>query len=221
MSCHIALSRGWTDHSPKAATALARRLSSLIGSDITVEAVRLAAASTPAPGSPARHQERPPWLPAAVDAAVTITSTGSDARATQTIREALDTPDAWEVSRQVMIDLVGARDRPSIARFGFLTRPAAMDPATFGEHWLRRHAPIVVRNGPLFRRYEAHLARCDSPVLAWDGVVVQWFADQADWNRHDELIATTKDAVREDIPRFVGSAYQYLASDFVIGRSAD
>jgi len=94
-------------------------------------------------------------------------------------------------------------------RLGFIVRRSGLSLQDFREHWLERHAPLVMAHTPLFDRYVSNIPPADCP---WDGIVEQWFADESTWLEHDRRILEERPEVRADIPRFVGSLRQYVAT---------
>jgi EthD domain-containing protein len=105
----------------------------------------------------------------------------------------------------------------SIVRLGFIVRHAGLSRQDFREHWLERHSPLVMAHTPLFDRYATNIPPADCP---WDGIVEQWFADQSTWLEHDRRILEERPDVRADIPRFVGSLRQYVATPILFDDGA-
>jgi hypothetical protein len=91
--------------------------------------------------------------------------------------------------------------RPPITRFALSRRHADWSLDDLADHWLRRHAPLVVQ-GPLFDRSTINIAETPS---AWDGVVEQRFTTREHLLEHDRRIRNDK-PVAADVKRFVESA---------------
>lgn len=108
------------------------------------------------------------------------------------------------------LDVMHAR-RGSLARFGPNKRRDGLSRADFGDHWSTTHAPLVIRKGPLFRRYSAFVLEPDDPA-DFDGVVMQWFDSVEDWKEHDRLVRDEKPEVLQDISTFSKSSVQFSAT---------
>lgn len=196
----------------------------LPGGPVQLEAATLVPVAQP-PFRFGAQEDVGTWAPTGARAVLVATSApvGLDrAQLAAAVRAAL--PDAaylWAAERHRMLDLVGATEPGAVGRVALLRRATTLSRAEFGAYWLRRHAPLAMRHGPLFRRYETLVSADDADGRAdgraagpvWDGMVVQWFADRQEWDEHDRLIATEKTAVREDLPRYVDIAYQFEARD--------
>jgi hypothetical protein len=116
---------------------------------------------------------------------------------------------AWNVRERIGLDEPGDRTGVPIVRMALMKGIAGTSREQFSEHWNERHVPLVLAHQPLFFRYVTNVPRNDDFA---DGVVEQWFEDEASFEEHDRLIATQRQAVVEDIPRFVGEIQTFLAT---------
>jgi hypothetical protein len=65
---------------------------------------------------------------------------------------------------------------------------------------------------PSFDHYVTNIVL--DPASEWDGILQEWFADEAVFDRHDQGLTEHKRIVAEDIPLFVKSVAlspQFLA----------
>jgi hypothetical protein len=104
----------------------------------------------------------------------------------------------------------------SVIRLGFMSRRRDLTPGQFLEHWLYRHGPLVSSLAPRFVRYVTSVPRSSCP---WDGIVEQWFSDEATWELHDRETANEKPQVLADIASFVGHIEQRAARPLLAVRA--
>lgn len=137
----------------------------------------------------------------------------------ESMRAQFGIDDLWQVTDSLVLDVPGAITKTALARVGFMNAPDHMSTEQFGEHWRRKHVPIVIRNGPLFERYSLHVAHDEA--MPFDGMVVQWFPGRHAWAEHDRLINSEKTEVRDDIHRFVASSVQFEGTAPTDAEAAD
>lgn len=118
-------------------------------------------------------------------------------------------PEATSFAVREHIALPGPDPAPTLSRVGLLYRPAGRTVEEFWSHWRGRHVPLVIERRPLFVRYVPNLVL--RPAQPFDGVVEQWFADEAAWDEHDRQTREEKPDVAADIPRFIGGFTQFSA----------
>jgi hypothetical protein len=102
--------------------------------------------------------------------------------------------------------------RGGVLRILLIKRADGITRAQFAQHWRTIHAPLALRMNPSFDHYVTNIVL--DPASEWDGILQEWFADEAVFDRHDQGLAEHKRIVAEDIPLFVESVAlspQFLA----------
>lgn len=102
--------------------------------------------------------------------------------------------------------------RGGVMRLLLIKRADGMTRSQFARHWRTIHAPLAIRMNPSFDHYVTNIVL--DPTSEWDGILQEWFADEAIFDRHEQGLAEHKRVVAEDIPLFVKSVArspQFLA----------
>lgn len=93
--------------------------------------------------------------------------------------------------------------RGGVMRVLLIKRADGITRERFARHWREIHAPLAIRLNPAFDHYVTNIVL--DPASEWDGILQEWFADEAVFDRHDQGLAEHKRVVGEDIPLFVKS----------------
>jgi hypothetical protein len=102
--------------------------------------------------------------------------------------------------------------RGGVLRVLLIKRADGITREQFARHWRTIHAPLALRMNPSFDHYVTNIVL--DPASEWDGILQEWFADEAVFDRHDHGLVEHKRSVAEDIPLFVKSvdlSPQFLA----------
>ena len=115
---------------------------------------------------------------------------------------------------------LGARS-PGVKMICPIVRAAGLTHDAFVDHWLRHHVPLALRHHPGLVRYVTNVvdARLSPTGADLDGIAELHFASEA--GRREGMFDSPEGerAIREDIPRFIGSTAAYDVGEYVQKRA--
>lgn len=112
---------------------------------------------------------------------------------------------------------------PGVKMICPVRRREGMSHAEFVEHWLGRHAPLALEHHPGLSRYVINVVdeRLSAGGADWDGVAELNFASAADLQRGLFASRQGELLIREDMQRFIGHTFAYMAGEYVQRRRPD
>lgn len=84
----------------------------------------------------------------------------------------------------------------------------------FANHWRKVHAPLALERAPHYDHYVTNIL--DERHQEWDGVLQEWFPDEAAFDEHEQGLTDRKIVVAEDYPLFLDTSFkvpQWLATE--------
>jgi hypothetical protein len=186
--------------------------------DVYVEGRRLAHRSTSQITSPPARDRQAPrqaFLPAGMLVIRARTAKSIAHADLARLAARLNLSLAVLVRERVALDNPTSARDSYIVRVGLVRRAPSVSRQEFDRHWNDHHAPLVLSLKPLFFRYVTNVVVGTTPL---DGIVEQWFRDEATWREHDRLVQVAKPAVLADKKRFVGGVHTFITSHIQIAQ---
>lgn len=106
---------------------------------------------------------------------------------------------------------------PGVKMICPVRRRVGMSHAQFVEHWLGHHVPLALEHHPGLSRYVTNVVdeRLSANGQDWDGVAELHFASAADLQRGLFASREGERLIRQDMQRFIGRTFAYLAAEYV------